>query len=208
MRDSANITVVKLGGSQACSPHLRDWLAAIARGAGGVVVVPGGGPFADAVRAAQPIMGFDDRAAHRMALLAMEQYAWALAALEPSLVPAETIVAIRRALEADQIPIWMPCRMAAAAPDLAASWDVTSDSLAAWLAGRLGARHLVLIKQVDIDGPKRVGELCAGGVVDPALEGFLQTSGLEARILGPQDYSVAGAAFARREIVGRRIEVV
>ena len=89
----------------------------------------------------------------------------------------------------------------------AASWDVTSDSLAAWLACRLGARRLVLIKQIEVEAPKRADELCADGVIDPALAGFLKASGLEAMILGPQDYSVAAAAFARREIVGRRIEV-
>ena len=46
--------IVKLGGSHAFAAHLKDWLGAIAEGAGRVVIVPGGGPFADAVRAAQP----------------------------------------------------------------------------------------------------------------------------------------------------------
>jgi 5-(aminomethyl)-3-furanmethanol phosphate kinase len=203
---AGNLTVVKLGGSHAFSPHLRHWLAAIARGAGGVVLVPGGGPFADAVRAAQPAMGFDDRAAHRMALLAMEQYAHALAALDAGLVPAATVAVIRRALRQGRVPIWMPCRMASAAPDIAASWDVTSDSLAAWLARRLGARRLVLIKSVDGDGARRAADLCACGVIDSALPGFLVAGGLEAAILGRDQYSVAGEAFARRQAVGDRIE--
>src|SRR5688572_11112389 len=68
-------TVVKLGGSYALSPRLPAILAAIRASHVPVVVVPGGGPFADAVRAAQPRMGFGDRAAHRMALLAMAQFA-------------------------------------------------------------------------------------------------------------------------------------
>ncbi len=66
--------VVRLGGSHAFSPLLRPWLAAIGAAAGRVVLVPGGGPFADTVRSAQAAMGFDDLAAHRMALLAMAQY--------------------------------------------------------------------------------------------------------------------------------------
>ena len=70
--------IVKLGGSHAFGPHLHDWLEAIAREAGLVVIVPGGGPFADAVRAAQPAMGFDDEAAHAMALMAMAQFGRAL----------------------------------------------------------------------------------------------------------------------------------
>ena len=71
MSGAGGITVVKLGGSFAGSVELPAWLDALARCAGRVVVVPGGGPFAEAVRAAQPKMRFDDHAAHRMAVLAM-----------------------------------------------------------------------------------------------------------------------------------------
>ena len=68
MRGPAGPTVVKLGGSYAFSTHLKDWIDAIAACPGRVVVAPGGGPLADAVRMAQQKMGFDDRAAHQMAL--------------------------------------------------------------------------------------------------------------------------------------------
>ena len=74
-----------------------DWLEIIAGNAGHVVLVPGGGPFADAVREAQPKMGFDDAAAHHMALLAMEQYGRALVSLNETLALASSLVAIRRA---------------------------------------------------------------------------------------------------------------
>ena len=84
MRGPIGPTIVKLGGSHAFSPHLKNWLDAIAGCAGCAVVVPGGGPFADAVRMAQPRMGFDDRAAHEMAVLAMEQYGCALTNLGDS----------------------------------------------------------------------------------------------------------------------------
>jgi aspartokinase-like uncharacterized kinase len=79
--------VVKLGGSLAGSERLREWLAALA-GQPGLVLVPGGGPFADAVRAAQGALRFDDATAHHLAMLAMEQYGRALCALQPGLAPA------------------------------------------------------------------------------------------------------------------------
>ena len=81
MRGASGPTVLKLGGSYAFSPFLKNWIDAVKDCAGCVVLVPGGGPFADAVRAAQPRMGFDDRAAHEMAVLAMDQYGCALAHL-------------------------------------------------------------------------------------------------------------------------------
>src|SRR5580765_1014836 len=118
-----DLTVVKLGGSHAFAPHLADWIAAIATHAGRIVVVPGGGPFADAVRAAQPKMGFDDRAAHRMALLAMEQYGCALASGRKRFALAETRAAIDRTLAMGKVPVWLPTRMVLAAPEIPWSWD-------------------------------------------------------------------------------------
>ncbi len=139
--------VVKLGGSFAASAALLPWLRAIAAGAGGVVLVPGGGPFADAVRTAQLRMGFDDAAAHGMALLAMGQYALLLASLSAALLPAADPPAIARALAAGRVPVWTPPATLGPAEGVPASWDVTSDSLALLLAGWLAAPRLLLVKQ-------------------------------------------------------------
>src|SRR5215471_9451529 len=154
MRDARRLIVVKLGGSHAFSSELRDWLAAIVHGAGHVVIVPGGGPFADTVRTAQQKMGFDDDAAHHMALLAMDQYGRALASLNAGLVLASSVSAIRRVLREGKVPVWSPTRMVLRANDVPCSWDVTADSLAVWLARRIGARRMLLVKHVE-----QVGDL-------------------------------------------------
>jgi dihydroneopterin aldolase len=182
------LTVVKLGGSLAFSQHLTAWLGALARCGGHVVVVPGGKPFSDTVRMAQPKIGFDDRAAHRMALLAMEQYGCALTSLHAGYVQAESLSAIRRAARDRRVPIWCPARMVLRAPEIAWSWEVTSDSLAAWLAGRLGAARLLLVKSVVRPaGPVDAEELVAQGIIDPA---FPATMGaLETFIAGPGEHA-------------------
>ena len=206
-------TVVKLGGSHAFSQHLADWVAAIADCAGDVVVVPGGGPFADAVRDAQPKIGFSDDAAHHMALLAMEQYGCALASLNGAFVGADTADAMARALDARQVPVWMPSRMALAA-DIPASWDITSDSLAAWLAGRLGARQLLLVKHLSL-GAATVAlaaatvsspDLIARGVVDSAFAEFLQAANVPAALLGPADHTLLSEIIRRGATAGTRID--
>ena len=56
--------------------------------AGSIAIVPGGGPFADGVRTAQASIGYDDRAAHAMALMAMAQFGCALRSLNPALTLA------------------------------------------------------------------------------------------------------------------------
>ena len=143
--------VVKLGGSYAGSPLLRSWVRAVEAAAGRVVLVPGGGPFADAVRDAQAAMGFGDEAADTMAMLGMAQFGIALCSLGALLVIAENAAAIAAALGGGQVPVWAPLAMARAESDLPRSWDVTSDSLALWLAWRLGAGALLLVKMRSAD---------------------------------------------------------
>ena len=177
------VWVVKLGGSLANSEEMPRWLDVIANaGAGKVVLVPGGGPWADEVRAAQKREGFDDRVAHRRSLRAMEQYGKVLAGMRANLVPAAAIAEIHEALRNGQIALWMPYEMVVADRTIPESWDVSSDSLAAWLAEQLNASALVLVKSLKIDWPQpAIEELVRRGWVDPVFATF--TSGTHFRIL-------------------------
>lgn len=191
--------VVKLGGSLLDQPAvLHRWLRIVAGGGGRLVVVPGGGPFADAVRMGQRKAGIDDRTAHRMALLAMEQYGLLLASLGSMLAPADSVGAIRDALAGGRVPVWMPSRMVVDAQDIEASWEVTSDSLAAWLAQNLGAAVLWLVKScaIPVQDP---ASLAAIGVVDAAFPRFCAAARHAVRVLGPDDSAqlAAGLAGAR-----------
>jgi dihydroneopterin aldolase len=201
------VSVVKLGGSFAFSPHLADWIAAIARCAGRAVIVPGGGPFADAVRAAQAQMGFDDLAAHRMALLAIEQFGCAITTLHEALSLADSLDSIRRSLANDQVPVWLPTQMVLAAADIPQRWDVTSDSLAAWLARQIGAERVLLVKHIE-PSPEavRARDLAARDIVDKAFADFLAASRVPAFVLGPRDHAVIDRSL-RGEPAGTRIIV-
>ena len=82
------LTVVKVGGGlarEAGDDALRALCAALAEAGARhpLLVVPGGGEFADAVRAHDRRFGLRARTAHRMAILAMDQFGWALADLIP-----------------------------------------------------------------------------------------------------------------------------
>lgn len=208
MRGAALATVVKLGGSYAFSRALKSWIDALAAGAGRVVVVPGGGPFAEAVRNAQPKMGFDDRAAHEMALLAMEQYGCALANLGAGWRLAASVAAIRRVLLEGGVPVWSATQMVRGAEDVPWSWDVTSDSLSAWLAGRIGAKRVLLVKHLEPPtGPLRAADLVAEGIVDRAFPRFLRASGAQAFIAGPAGHAAAAIAMRGGGIPGAAIEL-
>jgi len=197
--------VVKLGGSLAFAPALTEWLAALAAGSGRVVLVPGGGPFADQVRDAQRRRPFDDATAHRMALLAMEQYGLMLCGLHPALRPAASRASIARLCRQGLVPVWLPSAMALGRPEIAESWDVTSDSLAAWLAGTLGLRHLVLVKSAPPPEPATVERLVTAGYIDPMLPELLRRDGIAAHCVSVDQAAAFGAALALGRLVGRRL---
>ena len=143
------LTVVKVGGGlgrEAGDGALRALCGAIAElGARHpLLVVPGGAAFADAVRAQDERLGLRPRTAHRMAILAMDQFGWALADLIPGAVPRVALEPPRDGV----VAVLLPAALLAERDPLPASWAVTSDSIAAWVAGAAGAARLVLLKPV------------------------------------------------------------
>ena len=198
------LTVIKVGGSFARSPRLSDIAAALTEGAGRAVVVPGGGPFAACVRREQERSGYDDRAAHKMALLAMAQFGTVLIARNPRLVPATGMEGIGKAVADRRVPVWLPLGLLGGHPAIPESWDMTSDSLAAWLTGQLKAERLVFLKRAS---PRAVTlkQLVRDGVLDPLVPRFLKGQVAEAWLCGMRELSKLGVALAEGKTIGRRI---
>lgn len=165
------LVVVKLGGSLSGNAVLMPLLEEISAARCRLVVVPGGGPFADAVRTAQGQHGFSDLAAHRMALVAMAQTGLMLADLASN--PwrlgwgAEAVQDELTRSTATPV-VWLP-DPSRDALELDASWNVTSDTLALWLAARLGARLLVLVKSCPRPPRQDLSALTEAGIVDAAF---------------------------------------
>jgi aspartokinase-like uncharacterized kinase len=185
--------VVKIGGSLERAPELPAWLAALALAAGRAVVVPGGGSLADGVRALDAHWRLPEAVAHVMACLAMEQMGRLFCALEPRLCLAGDWAEIASAGARGQTPVWLPTRLLAGPRSIEglagstaikawaqahpeqeapgappASWAVTSDSLAAWLAARLPAAGLILVKSAPPPRhPVALSALVQDGIVDP-----------------------------------------
>lgn len=167
--------VVKIGGSLSHDPVLRKWLTELAEvGGGRVVIVPGGGDFADKVRQYQAEWRFNDLAAHNMCLLAMTQYALLMQGLRPELVLASSEAKIRRALRDGRVAVWVPTALMRDTPDSMSNWDTTSDSLAAWLSTMLNAERLMVVKSCPIDVDESLESLAANGVVDRRFADYVR----------------------------------
>ena len=189
--------VIKLGGSLLSSGSLKEWLSIIVEhGAGKVVIVPGGGIFADQVRDAQQKLKFDDKAAHQMALLAMEQYAHLLQSYAPDLSLSDSIEEIEKNISRNQVPVWLSFKMINTCQDVSTNWNLTSDSLALWLADKLNAEHTMLVKSVGVSKlncrNSNARQLSETGMVDKGFPEFVKKSESAIWWLGKDDLNALG----------------
>jgi hypothetical protein len=155
-------------------PALNAWLASCS--ADENVLLAGGGPAADWVRQAQRVHGFSDHAAHWLAIRAMQLGARLLAELLPQAIVCVAPAELKAPARGGRIVIfdalfWLEREQDTLGTEkdspqrhrgtekkreeeehrpsgktLPASWDVTSDSIAAHLAGTIAADELVLLK--------------------------------------------------------------
>lgn len=167
----ANLTVVKVGGSLFDLPdlcaRLRRWLTT----AGPVVLIPGGGAAADAIRDFDCRFQLGEETSHWLALRAMTLNAHVLAVLLPAAVIIDRMDQVSRANQDHKIPI-LDCHAFCTADEgrpgcLPHSWSVTSDSVAARVAVVAGAQRLVLLKSLDIPPGTVWTEAARRGWVDP-----------------------------------------
>lgn len=178
--------VVKLGGSLAEAGTLRSWASIVANANRPLVIVPGGGPCAEAVRNLQAQLLFSDDVAHDMAILAMEQVGHALISLEPRFVGVSTLEGLYRAKKARRLPVWLPAKMCATDRRIPRDWSITSDGLAARLAERL-ATDVALIKSTSAPATLDAHGAAEAGLVDIVFAEIVERSSLGWCIFGPQD---------------------
>jgi 5-(aminomethyl)-3-furanmethanol phosphate kinase len=174
------LTVVKVGGS------LFDWSelprrmtayldARRARNAGEhSVLIAGGGPAANWIRSLDQIHKLGDVTAHRLAVHSLDLTARFLAELLPGSLIVDQLEMMDAAGDRRAIAIMSPRQVLAeierrGASRLPASWDVTSDSIAARIAVYLEARTLVLLKSAPLPHGATRTDAAKLGLVDPML---------------------------------------
>ncbi|WP_054848568.1 uridylate kinase [Methanoculleus chikugoensis] len=165
-----------------------------------VLIVPGGRE----VRRPRPALDVSEDAAHWMAIAGMEQFAWYIAshgipATSALALPAEATVLLPTALSVKPIP-------------LSHSWDVTSDTIAAWVARELSA-DLLLLKSVDGIHHHRKLIARVGGdpdlvsdEVDPAFIRFVFDHDLRARVVNGRHDERVRSALRGEPVVGTLVD--
>jgi len=160
---STSPLIVKVGGSLYNQiPDLAPILIASDRP---LFIIPGGGPFADLVRQVR----VNNDAAHWMAIAAMEQYGWFISSFG--------ILTTDRIAVPLTTTVLLPYRCLRLTDILPHTWDVTSDTIAALVAGTLHL-DLLLLKSIDgifINGilQEQVTGLVESDIVDPCFIPFV-----------------------------------
>lgn len=182
--------VIKVGGSLLGSPELERWLSLFAKFSdGSIIIVPGGGVFADAVREAQRLSKISDKCAHRLAVLAMDQFGLLLANMNPELATARTEMEIDERTWQHRCIVWLPSQMVLADDSIPQNWDVTSDSIAAWLAQKLNAQQLVLLKSATPENSQLdLRMMTESGLVDKAFSDFVLNKTFGRWVLNKGDF--------------------
>lgn len=145
-------TLVKVGGSLALQAEkLREFCARLSDYSKKqqLVVVPGGGEFADAVRVVDQRFNLSDKIAHRMAILGMDQYGLLLVDLMPNSFSVNDFKKIQDVLDSRKLPVFLPSSFMENEDPLENSWNVTSDAIAVYLASRLFIKKVLLVTDVD-----------------------------------------------------------
>jgi aspartokinase-like uncharacterized kinase len=144
--------VIKIGGSLAEEPKVLQKLclklSELAKEYA-VIFVPGGGRFADVVRAFNKRYTLSNPVSHKMAILAMDQFGLLLSDIMPDSYVFCQLENTRAQAEAKTAPIFLPSTLMFGQDPLENSWAVTSDSIAAYVAKQVNAEKLILVTDVD-----------------------------------------------------------
>jgi aspartokinase-like uncharacterized kinase len=165
--------IVKVGGS--LYNQIPDLVPVLNASNRPLLLIPGGGPFADLVRHVQ----VDNDTAHWMAIAAMEQYSWFIASFG---IPVTDILSTPVTTT-----VLLPYRCLRLTDALPHTWDATSDSIAAWVADTLHL-DLLLLKSVDgifINGilQEQVIKPMESDVIDPFFIPFVMKNSVRTTII-------------------------
>lgn len=142
------IVVLKIGGSlmdniNTITNHILDYINNIAPEDTSVIIVPGGGLFADCVRDVSKKYNISDESSHWMAIAGMEQYAYYI-------IDKTGLQSINSLSDVTLgVSVLKPYQILRNTDELPHGWDITSDTIGAWFAKKLGA---LFIKVTDVDG--------------------------------------------------------
>lgn len=142
------VTVVKIGGS--LFPEYTDELCNhLTKSKEKIVLINGGGSLANNIREFNKIEHFSEDVNHWNAIKCMDIIGNFIADKNDDIIPITSFNEIEKVHENNKTPLLLTYELLKKEDPLKHSWDVTSDSIACWVANKLNAKLLIL---TNVDG--------------------------------------------------------
>lgn len=177
------VAVLKLGGSLLDLGDLLDRLRSVIKMLGDdqALLVCGGGDAADVVRRWHETHELDEEQSHWLAMESIRLNQRLLLTLMPELELVSNRAAAESVWKRGRVPLLdllafvsiEEATFDVTTPPLPHNWNVTSDSLAGWVAIRWPASRFVLLKSAELPRFESLAQAANDGLVDqffPALE--------------------------------------
>ncbi len=138
--------VIKIGGSIIRKGLLKQVLTSITHLSheNDTIVITGGGGLADEIRNYDKSYGLDKSSSHFLAIKTMDLNSELVESLDKKFKAVKTLQRSSK----EKIPV-LKTEKILRDSDIPHSWEVTSDSISLFVAEEIGAKHLLLIKDVD-----------------------------------------------------------
>lgn len=175
--------VLKIGGSWITNPNLTTLLKRLdKKKKGKIIIVAGGGCFADSVRFAFKKTRMSEKLANTLALKSTEIFCSYLKDINKKL-----FLTTNKRFKANSLNVWLPSVILSKQKSFKKNWDSTSDSVAAWLSNDIKADGLVFIKSLKkFNRVNKLGDLQKKNIIDKntsiylkSFKGKIKITGLE-----------------------------
>ncbi|OED30450.1 hypothetical protein [Methanosphaera sp. WGK6] len=141
-------TVIKIGGSL-FPKYIKDLCDTLKKSREKIVLVNGGGALANKLREFNQEYSFSNDTNHWTAIECMDILGKLIADKNEDILLIEKIEDISKAHKNNKIPLLLTYDLLKKEDPLEHSWNITSDSIACWIAHRINAKLLIL---TNVDG--------------------------------------------------------
>ena len=173
--------VLKIGGSWITNPKLTTLIRRLdKKKKGKIIIVAGGGCFADSVRFAFKKTKMSEKLANTLALKSTEIFCSYLKNINKKLY-----LTTDKRFKENSLNVWLPSVILSNEKSFKRNWDSTSDSVAAWLSENIKADGLVFIKSLKkFEKINKLADLQKKNIIDKNTSTYLKSFKGEIKITG------------------------
>ena len=178
--------IIKIGGSWIDKVELNELITHLNEYSKfeNIIIVVGGGCFADAVRLVYSGNQMSEKTGHFLALKGTEMFAYIIKEINESILLTNNIESLK--VIDQKLKVWMPSEVLKNETSFECSWESTSDSVAAWLHSKVKSNGLVFVKSLIFKKKKyKLKHLQDKNVLDKNVDKYLYKQ-KNIKIIGPE----------------------